>query len=132
MLPRPYFCEKCHATFRTLSGREWHIAHQHYVPDSLESIRTEYSARTDKVIDENRALSSENEQMHFMQTVEKARVLKEQANAALQQGELLMENQRLQYDKSVAILALVLQATGGGQPITKMTEIVQGPDIITD
>ena len=119
MLPRPYYCEKCHKTFRTPSGREWHIAHLHDAPATLQSIRTEYSARTDKLMADNRALESKNERMWFEQSFERLRFLGEGVKAFKLSSELLKENRRLEHEKNAAILALVFLSQGYGQPGTK-------------
>ena len=66
--------------------------------------------------------------MEWAQFVEKAGVIGEQANAAVRWAELLKENSRLEHEKSVAILALILQTQGGGQPGSKPAEIGQGAD----
>ena len=116
MPQRPYFCEKCHATFKTPSGREWHIAHRHDAPATLESIRREYNAKADKLMADNRALASKNDQMQSLQLVEKVHALSEQANNAVRLAELLKENNQLEHEKNVAMLALIFLTQGMGQP----------------
>ena len=66
MLPRPFSCEKCRSTFRTTSGREWHIAHRHDVPATLHSIKTEYEANLNNLEASNKELTSQNYQLHYV------------------------------------------------------------------
>jgi len=126
MLPRPYFCEKCHKTFRNASGREWHIAHRHDAPATLESIRTEYSARTDKLMADNQALTGKVERMELTYMFEKVQLMGQQVNAAALAAELTKENRRLEHEIELAPTVLFLQARGVLNQVIKPTGEGQG------
>lgn len=115
MPSRPFSCEQCHRTFRNSSGREWHIAHAHDIQNNLASIREEYKSKTDKLVAENQALIDKNDLDWAAHFSEKIRLINEQIEAIARESELIKTNNRLEHEKEIALLALILQPRGNRQ-----------------
>ncbi|XUX01079.1 MAG: hypothetical protein TUN42_03555 [Dehalogenimonas sp.] len=118
MLPRPFTCEQCHATFRKASGREWHIAHRHDAPTTLASIRREYKAKTNQLEAVNLELTSKNQQMEQTHFREKLGLITDLYNSVILVDDLNKEVRRLNYENQVALLTLAIFVAGTKQSQT--------------
>lgn len=115
MLPRSYWCQECHKTFRTASGREWHIAHRHETPATLTSIRNEYHASTERLISENQTLIANTQRIETEHFVEKVRLLHQQAADVTRVQAILDEQSRLEHEREVLMVAVLLQSINADQ-----------------
>jgi hypothetical protein len=111
MPDRPFKCEKCSKTFRTPTGREWHIARQHDTPSTLESLHAEYNENKNQMLVRNQALQYRNQEIQTALLTEKMRLVTKQIDAI----ESTAECQRLKDEKEKLMLALAWAATGTSQ-----------------
>jgi hypothetical protein len=107
MLPRPFSCEKCRSTFRTPTGREWHIAHRHDVPITLHAIKTEYEANLNTLEVSNRELTSQNNQLHYVNLKELLRT----ADGKIEVCKLEIKCQLLERQQEALKIAIELYKT---------------------
>ena len=63
MVSRPYKCPLCHATFRNESGRNWHIAHRHEIPNAFDVLGKNYESKLMTLQEENKLLKKKVEDL---------------------------------------------------------------------